>query len=255
MVQIDDLKDKCVLVTGGSSGIGAAVSRAFAAQGARLAVHWHANAGGAKAVADAIEAAGGRAVLVQGDLSRRGVAQQVVEKSVRALEGLDVLINCAGALVSRRPFLEADDAWLDSVFDLNARAVVASCQAAAPHLQQRGGGAMINVGSIAGLDGGGPGAGIYGAAKAFVHNLSRHLAREFAAAGIRVNTVAPGVIATPFHATTPPERMEAMRKTVYLGRVGTPEDCVGAFLFLASSQLSGYITGQIIHVNGGQVMP
>jgi 3-oxoacyl-[acyl-carrier protein] reductase len=255
MVQIDDLKEKCVLVTGASSGIGAAVSRAFAAQGARVAVHWHANEGGAAAVVKAIAAAGGSALALQGDLSRRGAGQQLVDAAAQQLQGLDVLINCAGALVSRRAFLAADDAWLDSVFDLNARAVIGTCQAAAPVLKQRGGGAIINVGSIAGLDGGGSGAGIYAAAKAYVHNLSRHLAREFAADNIRVNTVAPGVVATPFHATTPPERMEAMRRSVYLGRVGTPEDCVGAFLFLASPQLSGYITGQIIHVNGGQVMP
>ena len=144
---------------------------------------------------------------------------------------------------------------LDAVFDLNARAVLGTCQAAAIPMKARGGGAIINVGSIAGLDGGGPGAGLYGASKAWVHNLSRHLAREFAADNIRVNTVAPGVVRTPFHNSTPPERMEAMRKSVHLGRLGTTDDCVGAFLFLASAQLSGYITGQIIHVNGGQVMP
>ncbi len=101
----------------------------------------------------------------------------------------------------------------------------------------------------------GPGAGIYGSAKAFVHNLTRHLARELAARHIRVNTVSPGVVQTPFHAATPAERMEAMRKSVSLGRLGTPADCVGAFLFLASDELSGYITGQNLHVNGGQVMP
>ncbi len=255
MVRIDDLKDKCVLVTGASSGIGAAVSRALAAQGARLALHWHANAEGARSVAAAIGAAGGQALLLQGDLAARGIPRQLVQEAVQALKGLDILVNCAGALVSRRAILEADDALLDAVFDLNARAVLGTCQAAAIPMKARGGGAIINVGSIAGLDGGGPGAGLYGASKAWVHNLSRHLAREFAADNIRVNTVAPGVVQTPFHNSTPPERMEAMRKSVHLGRLGTTDDCVGAFLFLASAQLSGYITGQIIHVNGGQVMP
>ena len=255
MIRIDDLQGKCVLVTGASSGIGAAVSRAFAAQGARVAVHWHANAAGAKSVTEAIAADGGHAIELQGDLAARGVPRQVVQGAEQALEGLDILINCAGALISRRPILEADDAFLDAVFDLNARAVVHTCQAAAATMKARGGGAMINVGSIAGLDGGGPGAGIYGASKAYVHNLSRHLAREFAGYNIRVNTVAPGVVQTPFHDATPPERMEAMRKSVHLGRLGTVDDCVGAFLFLASAQLSGYITGQIIHINGGQVMP
>ncbi len=255
MVRIDDLLNKCVLVTGASSGIGAAVARVFADQGAHLALHWHGNQGPAQALLAHIEAAGGTGALVQADLTRAGEPRHVVEEAARALQGLDILINIAGSLVSRRPFLEADDAWLDSVFNLNARAVVGTCQAAVPYLVGRGGGAIINVGSIAGLDGGGPGAGIYGSAKAFVHNLTRHLARELAPQNIRVNTVAPGVVATAFHAATPPERMEAMRRSVPLGRLGAPGDCVGAFLFLASQELSGYITGQIIHVNGGQVMP
>ena len=193
--------------------------------------------------------------LVQGDLTQADTAKRVVEDGANALEGLDVLINNAGSLVSRRPFLDADDAWVDAVFNLNARAVIQTCQAAVPLMCRHGGGAIINVGSIAGLDGGGSGAGIYGAAKAFVHNLTRHLAREFAAQNIRVNTISPGVVDTSFHSATPPERMEAMRKSVPMGRIGTPNDLVGAFLFLASRDLSGYITGQNIHVNGGQVMP
>jgi 3-oxoacyl-[acyl-carrier protein] reductase len=255
MLRIDDLADKSVVVTGASTGIGAAVSRAFARQGARVAVHWHSNAAAAEGVVRDIREAGGTAVLVQGDLTQRGVPQRIVEEAAAALGGLDILINNAGSLVSRRPILEADDAWIDQVFSLNAKAVIGTCQAAVPLMDARGAGAIINVGSIAGLDGGGPGTGVYGSAKAFVHNLTRHLAREFAARNIRVNTVSPGVVETPFHCATPPERMEAMRKTVSLGRLGTPGDCVGSFLFLASPQLSGYITGQNIHVNGGQVMP
>jgi 3-oxoacyl-[acyl-carrier protein] reductase len=255
MLRIDDLRNLSVLVTGASTGIGAALSRAFARQGARVAVHFNSNAAAADAVVQDIRGAGGTAVPVQGDLTRAGAPASVVDAAAQALGGLDVLINNAGSLISRRPILEADAAWIDQVFNLNAKAVIETVQAAVPHMDARGGGAIINVGSIAGLDGGGPGTGVYGSAKAFVHNLTRHLARELAARKIRVNTVSPGVIDTPFHTSTPPERMEAMRKSVYLGRLGTPEDCVGAFLFLASPQLSGYITGQNIHVNGGQVMP
>ena len=255
MLRIDDLAGKSILITGASSGIGAALARAFAGQGAHLAVHWSTNAAGAERVVQDIRDGGGVAQPVQGDLTGAGQPKRIVEESAEALGGLDVLINNAGSLVSREPFLDADDAWVDAVFNLNARAVVGTCQAAVPHLARRGGGAIINVGSIAGLDGGGSGTGIYGASKAFVHNLTRHLAREFAAQNIRVNAVSPGVVDTGFHRATPPERMEAMRKSVSLGRIGTPGDCVGAFLFLASPTLSGYITGQNIHVNGGQVMP
>jgi 3-oxoacyl-[acyl-carrier protein] reductase len=255
LLKIDDLDGRLVLITGASTGIGAAVSRAFAQQGARVAMHYNDSAAAARQVKAQIDAAGGTAVLVQGDLSQSGVARRVVEESADALGGLDVLINNAGSLIARRPFLEMDDAFVDSVFDLNARAAIAAVQAAVPHMERRSGGTIINVGSIAGMDGGGPGTGMYGASKAFIHNLTRHLARDLAARKIRVNTVSPGVIDTAFHAATPPERMEAMKKSVCLGRIGTPEDCVGAFLFLASAALSGYITGQIIHVNGGQVMP
>jgi len=255
MLRIDDLAGKSILITGANSGIGAAISRAFAEQGARLALHWNSNAAGAQRVLQSVRDAGSVAELIQGDLTRDGEAGRLVESAAAALGGLDVLINNAGSLVKRQPFLEADDKWVDAVFDLNARSVIHTCQAAVPHLARRGAGAIINVGSIAGLDGGGSGAGIYGASKAFVHNLTRHLAREFAAQNIRVNTVSPGVVDTPFHSATPPERMEAMRQSVSMRRIGTPGDCVGAFLFLASRNLSGYVTGQNIHVNGGQVMP
>ena len=138
--------------------------------------------------------------------------------------------------------------------NLNVRSVITAGQAAISHLEKVGG-AIINLGSIAGNDGGGPGSGHYACAKAYVHNLTRHMARDLGPRGIRINAIAPGVIATPFHAATTPERMEAMKKAVHLGRVGVPEECVGPIVFLASPAMSGYVTGQILHVNGGQFMP
>ena len=136
-----------------------------------------------------------------------------MEQAVHGLGGLDVLINNAGSLIRRTPFAEVDDHLINEIINLNVRAVIKSCQAAIPHLEHRPGSTIINVGSIAGNDGGGPGASIYASAKAFVHNLTRHLARDLGPKGICVNAVAPGVIDTPFHAATTPHRMEAMRKT------------------------------------------
>ncbi|MBN9022351.1 MAG: glucose 1-dehydrogenase [Rhizobiales bacterium] len=252
---MDDIKGSKVLVTGASKGIGKAVARAFAKEGAHVAIHFSASAADAKALADEIGAAGGKAVLVRGDLGQRGEAEKVVEEAAAKLGGLDTLVNNAGSLIRRAPFAEIDDALIDEVFDLNVRAVIHACQAAIPHLEKSGGGSIINVGSIAGSNGGGPGSAIYAGAKSFVHNVTRHLAVDLGARNIRVNTVSPGVIDTPFHAATPPERMEAMRKMVPLGRIGTAEECAGVFLFLASPALSGYISGQNIHVNGGQFIP
>lgn len=251
---LEDLKGRRILVTGASTGIGAAVAIAFARCGARVALHYNQSEKAAESVAAEIGRLNGTAILLKGDLGQQNEPRRVVEQAVDRLGGLNVLINNAGSLIRRTPFTDVDDDLMHKVINLNVRAVITACQAAIPHLEESSGGTIINVGSIAGNDGGGPGAGIYASAKAFIHNLTRHLARDLGPKGIRVNAIAPGVIDTPFHAATPPERMEAMRKAIHLGRIGKPEDCVGAFLFLASPAMSGYITGQVIHVNGGQLM-
>ena len=254
MTRIDDLEGKAVLITGASTGIGAELARAFAAQGAKLALHYNSHQDAARALAAEI-ASGSAPVLIRGDLTKRGEARRVVDDAAAALGGLDVLINNAGGIGERRPIANVDDALFDFVYDLNVRSVIAASQAAIPHFEKRGGGNIINVGSIAGINGGGPGSSLYSTAKAAVHNITRHLATDLAAKNIRVNTVAPGAIATPFHANTPPARMDAMRNATPMGRVGEAKDCAGAFLFLASNELSGYITGNIVHVNGGMYMP
>jgi 3-oxoacyl-[acyl-carrier protein] reductase len=255
MTTIDDLKGKHVLITGASLGIGAALARAFAAQGSRLALHFNSHGEEAEALAAEIAGRGPKPSLIHGDLTKRGEARRVVNEAATALGGLDILINNAGGIGERRPLADLDDALFDFVYDLNVRSVIAASQAAIPHFEKRGGGNIVNVGSIAGIDGGGPGSSLYSTAKAAIHNLTRHLATDLAAKNIRVNTVAPGAIATPFHARTPQARMDAMRDATVLGRVGEAQDCVGAFLFLASNELSGYITGNIVHVNGGMYMP
>src|SRR5215472_6759766 len=253
---LSDLKDKRVLVTGASTGIGAAVAKGFAAAGARVAVHYNASEAEAKKVVEEIEAAGGQALAVKGDLGGRTGSVALVEEAARRLGGLDVLVNNAGALLRRAPLGEIDDELFDKVVDLNARSVVMASQAAVAHLKQAGQGSIINTSSVAARNGGGPGSAVYGGSKAFVSSITRNMARELAPQGIRVNAVAPGVIMTPFHDRfTSPELLEQLRKGIPMGHVGAPEDCVGAFLFLASPAMSGYITGQTIEVNGGQLMP
>ena len=251
---LDDLKGKAVLITGASTGIGAAAARGFARHGARVVVHYNSSRDEAQAVADAIAAEGGEAFVIQADLTEAGTARPLVEAAAARLGGLDVLVNNAGSLFTRTPLLDWDDALYDKVMALNVQAVIHATQTAVPHMEARGG-AIINLGSIAGNNGGAPGSGLFASAKAFVHNVTRHMATDLAKKNIRVNAIAPGVITTPFHAKTPPERMQAMLNSVPMGRLGVAEDCVGPILFLASNQMSGYITGQILHVNGGQMMP
>ncbi|HLV85205.1 MAG TPA: SDR family oxidoreductase, partial [Devosia sp.] len=178
-----------------------------------------------------------------------------VEETAAAFGRLDGLVNNAGGMIERVPYAEMTDAHYDSVMDLNARSVLAASTAAIPHLKARGG-FIINTTSIAARNGASNGAGIYGSSKAFVANVTRGMAKELIAYGIRVNAVAPGVITTPFHERySTSAQLEAALATVPQGRLGVPEDCVGTYLFLASAALSGYIIGQEIEVNGGQLMP
>lgn len=252
---IPDLAGKSVLITGASTGIGAALAHAFAAQGAAVGVHYNASKDAAEAVARSITDKGGKAVLVRADASKSADIARAVEEAASALGGLDGLINNAGGMVGRMAYAEMDDDYYDKVMDLNGRSVVAASRAAIPHLKQNGG-FIINTSSIAARNGAGNGAGLYGSSKALVSNITRGMAKELIGFGIRVNAIAPGVIDTPFHERYSTEaQMKAMLATIPQGRVGTAEDCVGAFLFLASEALSGYIIGQVIEVNGGQLMP
>lgn len=251
---MDDLKGRSVLVTGASTGIGAACALAFGQLGCRVAVHYHRSRGEAEAVAGAIRAAGGDGIALQADLRRSAECERLVAEAAAKPGHIDILINNAGALVRRLPITEVDDDTFAEVVNLNVRSLLMCTRYALPHMPD--GGSILNVTSIAARTGGGPGASLYAGSKAFVSTATRSLAKELAPRGIRVNAVAPGVIVTPFHDKySTPEQLEAMRATIPMGRLGDADECVGAFLYLASARLSGYVTGQIIEVNGGQYMP
>ena len=253
---IPDLKSKVVLVTGASTGIGAATAKGFAANGARVMVHYNASKAEAGAVVAEIIAAGGEAALVQGDISDRSVPARIVADTVKHFGRIDVLINNAGGMLGRKWLGEMDDAHYDRVMDLNVWSVVAFMREVAPLMKAQGGGNIINVSSIAARHGGGGGSVLYASAKGFISTFTKGMAKELIGANIRVNAVSPGTISTPFHERySTVEQLEAGRKTIPQGRLGIAEDCVGTFLFLASDSLSGYLVGQVIEVNGGQYMP
>jgi len=251
---MDDLKGKVVLVTGASTGIGAACAKAFGALGCKVAVHYNSSKAAAMAVAEAVEKAGGEALVVQGDLRVSAECERIVTETVKRFKRIDVLINNAGALVKRVPITDVSDEIFDDIVGLNVRSMMMCTKYSVPHMTR--GSSIINLTSIAARNGGGPGASLYAGSKGFVSTATKSIAKELAGRQIRVNAVAPGVITTPFHDKfSTPEQLEAMRLTIPMGRLGRADECVGAFIYLASEKLSSYVTGQIIEVNGGQYMP
>jgi 3-oxoacyl-[acyl-carrier protein] reductase len=255
VLSISDLAGKVVLVTGGSTGIGAALVEAYAAQKCRVGLHYNESQDAAETLAARLRAAGADILLRQGDFSLSAEVSRVVEETAQHFGRLDGLINNAGGMLGRVSYAELGDEQYDRVMDLNARSVVTACRVALPWLKKQGG-FIVNTSSIAARNGGGGGAGLYASAKAFVSNYTRGLAKELIGSGIRVNAVAPGTILTPFHDRySSAEQMKGMVATIPQGRAGVAEDCVGAYLFLSSEAMSGYITGQVIEVNGGQLMP
>ncbi len=253
---IEDLKDKVVLVTGSSTGIGAAVAKAFGANGASVTVHFNNSQSEAEEVAAEIQRLGGKSTVMQGDVSDSAVCARLVDDTVSTFGRIDVLINNAGGLLKRIPIDEITDDMFSKLLHLNVRSSLMCTRAAAAHMKTTGGGAIINVTSIAARHGGAAGAVLYAGTKGFISTVTRGFAKELVKDNIRVNAVSPGVILTPLHErSSTPEMLEGFKATIPMNRLGEVDECTGAFLFLASEQMSGYITGQIIEVNGGQYMP
>lgn len=251
-----DLKGKAVLITGASTGIGAAAARAFARLGSRVAIHYHASRDAAEQVAADARAAGGEAVLVGGDVTRAANVKKIVADTLAALGRIDVLINNAGGLVKRTRIEDYTEEFLHEVIALNVTQVAMFMHEVIPAMRRQKSGNVINVSSIAARHGGGAGAIVYAGAKGFIATATRGWAKEVVGDGIRVNAVSPGVITTPFHERySTPEQLKAMQATIPMNRLGTAEECAGTFIYLASDAMSGYVTGQVIEVNGGQYMP
>ncbi len=247
------LAGRTVLVTGASTGIGAALAEGLTELGAVVAVHYNASRTAAEAVVARIEEAGGTGAAVHADLSRPGAHGGLITAVEEQLGSIDVLVNNAGGLVGRHETGTVTREFYDEVMELNFGSVVDLCNAVVPGMRSRGGGVIINVSSIAADNGGGAGAALYGASKGAVVSYTRALAKELAPEGIRVNAVSPGVIQTPFHERySTPEMLATMRSTIPMGRLGDPRECVGPVAFLASEELSSYVTGQVININGGQ---
>jgi len=253
---ISDLKGKTVLITGASTGIGAAAARAFARLGSRVVIHYNASSDAAEAVAADCNRLGGETALVGGDVTQSGTVKRVVAESLARFGCIDVLINNAGGLVGRTRIEDYTETYIHQVLALNVMHVAMFMHEVIPLMRGRKKGNVINVTSIAARHGGGAGAIVYAGAKGFISTATRGWAKEVVGDGIRVNAISPGVITTPFHERySTAEQLKAMQATIPMNRLGTADECAGTFVYLASDEMSGYVTGQVIEVNGGQYMP
>lgn len=244
------LENKVALVTGGGRDIGRSVSERLAREGARVVVNYRNDEASAKETVAAIEAAGGTALLYRADVTRRDEVFGLIEATCAAFgDRIDVLVNVAGGMIARKTLAEMDEAFFDAVMDLNLKSTFLVTKAAVPHMAK--GSAIVNLASLAGRDGGGPGATIYATSKGAVMTFTRGLAKELGPQGIRVNALCPGLIGTSFHDIfSKPEGRAAVAGNTPLRREGTPDEVAAAVAFFASDD-AAFLTGTNIDINGG----
>lgn len=242
---------RAALVTGSSSGIGAAIARELAAGGAKVAIHYRGNADGANEVAEAIRAGGGECTLFQADVSQSEEAVALVKHVQDTFGSLDILVNNAGTTRDALLMTMSEEQW-DTVIDTNLRSVYAVSRAALRGMIRKRWGRIINITSVVGLTGQ-AGQSNYAASKAGIIGFGKSLAREVASRNITVNAVAPGFIPTALTDVLTDEQKAGILQSTPMGRMGTPEEVAWAVTFLAAER-SGFITGQVLTVDGGLVM-
>jgi 3-oxoacyl-[acyl-carrier protein] reductase len=250
---IRDLDGKVAVVTGGSRGIGRAIAAALAVRGARVVVNYTANEAAAVDTVQMVSAAGGTAVPMRFDVADSAAVDAAFKDIAAGEGGLHILVNNAGVAVNTLTLGSKDADWRRAL-DINLGGAINCTRAALRSIMRaREAGRIINITSIVG-EIGSAGQGPYAAAKAGLIGLTKTWAREYASRGVTVNAVSPGYVDTEMTSTElPPERREALLTGIPLGRVGKPEDVAAAVAFLAGPG-AGYITGEVLRVNGGLLM-
>lgn len=249
-----DFSGKVILVTGASSGIGRATAELFGECGANVAITYLHNEKGANEVVAKIIENGGKAIAIQADFINNNAITTTVEKIENELGAIDILVNNAGSLVERLRTAELTEERWDEVYALNVKSAFFMVQAVIPKMLEKKSGAIINVTSIAGRNGGALGSIHYSSAKAAMLVMTKGLAKEFGSQGIQINSVSPGVIDTPYHETfSTPEAMKNFANMIPVGRVGKSAEVASVIAFLASPAAS-YLCGETIEINGGMLM-
>lgn len=251
MSELFQLQNRVAVVTGGSRGIGRAIARELAAQGAAVVVNYNKSPQAAEALVSEIQTAGGKAAAFQADVSRFEEAQSLIKFAIETFGDLHILVNNAGITRDTLIMMMSEDDW-DAVLNTNLKSAFNCAKAAVKHMMRKRYGRIINIASVAGQMGN-PGQTNYSASKAGQIGFTKALAREVAARNITVNAIAPGFVDTEILSAMPPETLEAALKLVPLGRKARPEEIAYAALFLASDQ-AAFITGQTLAVDGGMAM-
>lgn len=245
------LAGKAALVTGASRGIGRAIALKLAKAGAKIAINFAGNFVKAEEVKAAIEADGGEAMLVQGNVANFEIVDEIVRNVTNKFGKIDILVNNAG-ITRDNLLIKMSEYDFDMVVATNLKGVFNCTKAVTRMMLKQRSGRIINLTSVVALNGN-IGQANYAAAKAGIIGFTKSSAREFASRGITVNAIAPGFIDTDMTATVSDKLKEEMLRTIPMGRTGIPEDVANLAVFLASEQ-AAYITGQVICVDGGMAM-
>ncbi|MBD1843898.1 3-oxoacyl-[acyl-carrier-protein] reductase [Cyanobacteria bacterium FACHB-63] len=243
------LQGKVAIVTGASRGIGRATALAFANEGASVVVNYASSSGAAEEVVAQITEQGGSAIAVKADVSKADQVDALIESTMEKYGRIDVLVNNAGITRDTLLLRMKPEEW-QAVIDLNLTGVFLCTKAVSKIMLKQRSGRIVNITSVAGQMGN-PGQANYSAAKAGVIGFTKTVAKELAARGITVNAVAPGFIETDM---THDLKADEILKFIPLSRYGKPEEVAGMICFLAASPAAGYITGQVMNVDGGMVM-
>ena len=244
------IENKVAVVTGGARDIGRAVSEKLAAGGAKVVVNYCNNRDNGERTAQAITQAGGAAIAVGADVTKAEQVEALLAETKKAFgDSIDILVNVAGGLVARKTLPEMDKAFFEEVMKLNVTSVFLMTRAVAPRMGA--GASIVNIASLAGRDGGGPGAAAYATSKGAVMTFTRAMAKELGPRDIRVNCVCPGLIGTSFHDTfTKDEARKKIAAATPLRREGAASEVADLVAYLASSE-SAFLTGASLDINGG----
>ena len=242
---------KTIVITGAASGIGRATALIFAREGANV-VCADINESGVKETAEQVNAIGSQALALTIDVTKRAAVGDMVSLALNGFGRIHFLFNSAGAALKRAKFLEIDDELLERTFDLNFKGTFYAMQAVIPHMLQNKGGVIVNVASMA-VKRGGPGTSVhYASAKGAVNSMTMGVAREFAKDNIRVLSISPGPIRTPFQASanTSPDIMKRFMDDIPMGRFGEPEE-IGELVLFMCSDACPFMTADTVYANGG----